>query len=791
MNFAKLLILIISLNVLSSAQQRVITGRVLDENSKPIVSATVELQNLKDSTTLVGAYSDENGKFELSIVQGKYLLKFSYLTAKNKYIKLDLSENLSLKDIILENNDLITEEVVVEAEKRLIELKLDKRVVNVGADKTNIGRDASEILDNIPSVQVDVDGNVSLRGSSNVQIMIDGKQSGSIARDPESLRLMQGDLIDKVEIITNPNARYDAEGESGIINIVLKKERQKGFSSSINARSGNPDNHGISLTSNYRKSFYNLFGSVGLGYRRFPGFGKTNQSFTNANFIGSNFTDRNQRRGGLRSNIRLGSDFNFNENNILTTAFEYRFGDRANEAVIEYSDFLLDNSLYQTTTREDDEAEEKNDVSFDVNYKTTFSKPEHYLSIQTQFEQDKDLEESELSQINNRGFVDDITQRSSNLEFERNMLLQADFVYPFSENGKFEIGSKATQRKIDNDFKVDQLNDQNDWEVFNGLDYQFIYFENIYANYILIGEKFGEFSAQAGLRSEYSDIITEYENTDYKNPREYHDLFPSLNFGYQIADFSQLQLAYSRRINRPRFRSLMPFSSFSDPRNFRLGNPDLDPEYTNSYEANYLQDWNKASLLGGFYFRDSKNIIQRVTRLDSIGGADSAAYFSISPDNVGVRQSYGIELNFDSEIFSWMDLNVNLNMFRAITDGNASVENLDADTYSWNTRISNKIKAPYGVDIQFNFNYEAPQDIPQGRLKQVWYLDFSASRNIGDNATLTLSGRDVFSTRMRRMQMRDQTFVFDQDFQWRGGVITLNFNYRINREPEKISDGLD
>lgn len=762
-------LIIISSGFLISSE---ITGKVLGKNDEPIIAASVALKSTLDSSVVSGSLTDQNGKFIINAKNGDYYLKVTYVGMKTKYIdSISLNEDRDLGRIILETGSVTSKEVVVQARKHYMELELDKRIINVDADPTNRGRNASEILDNIPSVQVDVEGQVSLRGSQNVRILVDGKPSGLVGRDPEQLRQLNGDMIEKVEVITSPNARYDAQGEAGIINLVLKKEEERGFRSNIDTRIGNPNNHGISLNSNYREGFYNLFSSVGVTYRRLPGFGRVEQNFYNSDLITYSESDRDQLRGGIGANFRIGSDFYLNEDNVLTTAFLYQFGDRNNEAEITYNDYLADNSLYQRTVRTDNEAEEKNDVEFELDYESKFDGKDHKLSFASKFVQDKDVEISDLTQRNLSGFEDDILQKSYNLEFERNILLQLDYVLPFSQKGKFETGAKSTMRKIDNDFKVEELQNR-EWVTSNFND-NFIYLENIYAAYMIVGEKFGNFSAQSGLRAEYSDIGTELTKSNYMNPREYLDFFPSLNFGYEFNEFNSFQLAYSRRIERPRFRFLMPFSNFTDPRNFWQGNPDLDPEYTHSYEATYLYEFALGSFLSSIYARNSTNIIQRVTRLDSAG------FSTISPDNIGIRNSYGLEINWDRQLTDWFEFNANANFFRAITDGNESVNNLDADTYTWTGRITTKFKNIFGIDFQLNFNYKAPQEIPQGRMKQIWYLDLAANYDLSENASLTLSGRDVFSTRMRRMVQQDETFYFDQDFQWRGGVITLNFNYKI------------
>lgn len=754
-----------------------ISGNLYDKSGEPLRFANVVLHSQRDSSVITGSTSDKDGRFVLYAPNGSYYLKISYLSMKTKFIDVLMERGgVDLGDIYLEPSSINAKEVIVEADKAYLEMQLDKRVVNVSTDPNNQGRNASDILDNIPSVQVDVEGQVSLRGSQNVTILIDGKPSGLIGRDPEQLRQLQGDIIEKVEVITNPSARYDAEGEVGIINIVLKKEKREGYSASFDLKGGAPDNHGISLNSNYRYSFYNLFSSVGVSWRRMPGFGDVDQRFFNSDLITYSHTDRQQERGGLGANFRVGSDFYINPKNVITTSMVYQYGDRLNQSRLTYSDYLVDNSLYQTTTRTDDEREEKNDIEFELDYESQFDSKDHKLSFISKFIQDRDLELSDLSQINQQGFVEDLTQRSSNLEFERNILIQLDYVNPFSEYGKFESGFKATLRKIDNDFTVEQLQN-NQWESISRFDDNFIYYENIYAAYIMAGEKFGKFSFQGGLRTEYSDIETLLLISEYDNPRDYMNLFPSFHSSYQIADMTDIQISYARRIQRPRFRHLMPFSSYTDPRNFYNGNPDLDPEFTDSFEAGFLTDWSNGSFLSSAYYRASTNIIQRVTTLDSAG------FTSIRPENIGTRDSYGIEFNLSYEPIKKLTFTANANFFRAITNGNESVNNLDADTYTWTGQFSAKTNTFYDIDFQFNLNYNAPQDIPQGRIKQIWWLDFAASKDIlNDQATLTFSGRDVFSTRMRRMIMQDVTFYFDQDFQWRAGAVTLTFNYRLNSE---------
>lgn len=786
--YYKIILLLFSFSFLTlSAQQFKIEGTVEDDSGNAVIGATAALKNPSDSSTVTGAISKVNGKFIINASQGNYYLKISSVGLESKFIdNINLNEDKNLGKITLAQSSVLTDEIVVSAEKEVMELKLDKRVYNVDKDASNRGRNASEMLDNIPSVNVDPEGNVSLRGSGNVRILINGKQSGLVGSDPEALRQLMGNMVEKIEIITNPSARYDAQGEVGIINIVLKKDQEAGYNGSFETRTGFPDNHALSVNSNYRSESTNLFASIGTRWRRAPGFGNATQTFFEYDTFSKTTTNRDQLRGGLSANIRLGSDFYLPNNNMITFSGQYRFGDRDNVADITYTDYLPDGDVYRVVTREDNEAEEKNDIEFNLTYEKQFNDNEdHKLMFDSRFEQDKDLEESNITQTNTLE-SDNLLQRSSNLEFERNQLYQLDYIYPFSEDGKFEAGAKATLRKIDNDFWVKEQID-GEFQFLDGFNNNFLYYENIYAAYVMAGNQYDVFGWQLGLRSEYSDITTELVRTDYLNQRDYLNFFPTAHFNFKIDQQNSLQASYSARIQRPYFRRLMPFSSFTDPRNFYGGNPDLNPEYTDSFEAGYLYNWEGGSILSNVYYRYSTGLIQTVTF------ATDSNTTILRPANIGTQNAYGLEFNLNNDITDWWEASANFNLFRATIDGAGEVEGLNSDFLSWNTRLTSNMDV-LGADFQLNFNYRAPQDTPQGRRLAIWWVDFGISKDILDNnATITLSGQDIFSTRMRRLEVNGETFYFNQDFQWRSGQVTLTFSYRINQQKQRggPSAGMD
>lgn len=775
--FKYILLIILSFGIIKANNTISINGFVFTEDNNPAVAATVKLYSLPDSILVKGMITNNNGEFNIETDKGDYFLHFSFISYKTyKSDLINADKDINYGKVILEEDAVITDEVIVEAEKQYMQFDLDKRVVNIDKDPRNKGKNASEILDNIPSVTVDVEGNVSLRGSEDVRILVDGKQSSLVGRDPEALRQLMGDMIEKIEVITNPSAKQDAQGEVGIINIVLKKNKKEGVHAGLEMNTGMPDNHGLSANANYRYDFINVFGSLGISWRRNPGEIDSYQSYTDNGNIAYTETDRNQERGGFGTHIRLGTDLYLNDNNIITFASMYRFGDRLNNTDILYNDYNINNEKIYAQKRFDDEAEEKNDIEFEVAYKLLFDKKDHELIFDSKFIQDKDLEESDIRQFALDNIDNQINQMASNLEFERNQLYQLDYTYPFGKDGKLEAGAKASLRKIDNDYWVKELFD-NQWEFLPDYNNNFLYYENIYAAYLMAGNKISNFGWQLGLRSEYSDITTELIKTDYFNQRDYIDLFPTVHLTYKLTDGHSIQSSYSRRINRPYFRHLMPFSNFADSRNIWGGNPDLEPEYTDSYETGYILNWTKGSLLTSGYYRFTTDVIQRVTYVDEEG------ITRISPNNVGTEQAFGGEFNLSYDPFEWIQISNNLNIYRSVIDGNTNVQELNSDTWTWRNRFSSKLNIFYDIQFQVNFDYRAPREIPQGEIKEMWYIDFGITRDFLDNQmTVTLSGNDIFNTRKRRMITRGEDFYFNQDFNWHSGYFTLTFSYRFNQE---------
>lgn len=462
----------------------------------------------------------------------------------------------------------------------------------------------------------------------------------------------------------------------------------------------------------------------------------------------------------------------------MTLSGLYSYGVRDNFAQLNYVDYNEFDNMIANSTRIDNEGEDSETIEFALNYVLKFEEEGHELTFNTNFIQDEDLEQSDIIQSFSN-ISNNIDQISSNLEFERNQLYQFDYIYPFNKDGKVESGLKTTIREINNEFWFKELNENNEYEFVDEINNNFVFNENIYAAYIMASNKINNFAWQLGLRSEYADIKTRLKLSDYSNPRIYFNFFPSVHFSYKFSQLSSIQTSYSRRIQRPRFRFLMPISSFSDNRNFWIGNPDLDPEFSDSYDLGYLLNWENGSILTNVFYRYSTDIIQRITFID-----DEGTTF-ITPENIGKQNDFGTEININYEPFDWWDLSFNVNSFYVEIFGNSSVGDLDANSWVTNFKFNTKFKLFWGINLSMNYNYRGPMELPQGRLNDIWFIDFAMSKDITENLTLTLNGSDIFSTRMRRMITRDVDYYFNQDFQWRGGIFTFNITYRLNQEKDK------
>lgn len=782
MKRAGIFILFYLIIFLVNAQDKVqISGTVIDqETNDPLEFASVSLLNPGDSSLVTGNVTGPGGNFSITVAPGNYILKAQFVSYSTKFKRVNIQDATNVGTVSLSQDVETLGEVVVTGQKDQMQLELDKRVFNVAENLTNIGASAAQILDNLPSISIDVDGNVALRGSQNVRILINGRPSGLVGlSNTDALRQLQGNLIERIEVVTNPSARYDAEGSAGIINIILKKKREEGFNGSFTVNTGWPHDHGLSANVNYRRDWFNTFLNYGISYDENPGGGFSRQEFFFPDTTYTTFVDRDRIRGGLSNTLRFGSEFFINPNNTLTASFMMRVSDEENKSEITYRDISQAGNIVNLSQRQDTETEDDGNYEYQLSYLRNFKGENHQLTADFQYQIDNETEASDIFERDLLGNNEIINrQRSLNNEENTDIRLQADYVNPFRDGMKFEAGYRGSIEEIHSNYLVEELED-GIWINLENFTNEFLYEENVHAAYAIYENKMEKWGYQIGLRAEQSDIETYQRETNERNKKSYLNLFPSAFVSYKLSESNSFQASYSRRISRPRFWYLNPFFSFSDPRNIRTGNVDLDPEYTDSYEAGYLNNQEKYSFYFGGYYRHTTGIIERINFVNEEG----ITFFI--PQNLSVENAYGLEMNFSYDPSRWLNINGNANFYRAMTEGTYEDLVLNRDTYTANFRMNARMSLGK-YNMQLSGRYEAPEEDTQGTRKAQYTMDIGANRDVFDNkGTLTLSIRDVFNSRRYRGTSEGEYFFQESEFQWRSRQVNLSFTYRINQKKER------
>lgn len=762
-------------------------GKVLDSlSSSPLSFATIRVFNANDKSLVNGTITNETGSFSVDLPYGKYYAEVDFM-GYDSYKSLPFTLNKDhaehdLKEILLNAATKTLDEVIIQAEKSSMELSLDKKVFNVGQDLANAGGNANDILMNIPSVSVDPEGTVKLRGSDNVRILIDGKPSGLVSfKGGSGLQQLQASMIERVEVVTNPSARYEAEGMAGIINIVLKKERNQGFNGSFELITGHPVNYGGAANLNYRHKKINFFINYGIAYREQPGVGSQYQEVYDN---GTTRVSRQNNKGyimGFNNNIRGGLDYFFNEKSILTASYLFRRSDASRITNILYEDFPSPSAeLSSYTMRRQDEDEVEPNSEYSLIYKRSFAEKGHEFTGEVKY---LDNWESSTQLFTQSSFQPDGSLDSSrvenslNDESEKQFLVQLDYVKPIGKEGKFEAGVRTSFRDMINDYVVSRQNEQGEFLPLPGLDNVFVYNENIHAAYGILGNKTKKFSYQAGLRAEWTDVKTTLKETNEVNPRKYTNLFPSAHVTYSLSKDNAIQVSYSRRVRRPFYNDLSPFMTFADSRNYFSGNPDLNPEFSNVYEIGHIRYFEQGSITSSVYYRDTDGKIQSIRSVDP-----STGYATTLPQNLKGEKAYGIEFTSGYALYKWWKMDFNFNFFHSDIDGSNIDELYTATTYSWFTRLTSRFTLPKSLDAQFRGNYEAPQKTAQGQRKALYYIDLSLSKDIlNGRGTLNFNVLDVFNTRKMRTVTEGETFYNQGTSQFRRRQINLTFSYRIRQ----------
>jgi len=782
-----------------------VKGHVYDSSTgHPMEYATVRASALPDSTFVGGCITEPNGAFILQLEKGRYVLEVQYMGYLKSFKNVTLDGSKSVVDvgrISLAPDQRVLNEVEVVAEVSTYEMTLDKRVFNVGKDVSNTAGNAIEVLENIPAVSVDVEGNVSLRGDDGVRILIDGKESGlSGMSTQDALRTLQGDMIERVEVITNPSVRYDAEGSAGIINIILKKDKRQGFNGAVNVRTGYPWMYGASLSGNYRLKRWNLFASYGFNNRSNIGGGvnQTKRYYLDTIGVGPDMTfdtiftqltdqttERRMKRMG--HNVRVGADYYVTDRDIVSAAFVYRYGRLETHPVVKYFDEypLLDNSSYDERAEDYAEYEPMYEVTLD--YDKTFEREGRSLKANVRYftnaeNSSSDITETMYPDKNMEETLWTLYQKTSNDEHMRNLQASIDYVHPFLTKAQWEIGGKYTNRNITSFSTVTEKDSLGVYHPLEDYCYDYVYREQVGALYTSLGNDWGRWSGQIGVRAEIANVYTNlkgyaHDGADSINGgKPYIDFFPSAHLNYSVNENNQFQVSYTRRIRRPGFWQMSPFRSYNDNRNIRMGNPSLTPTYMDSYELGYIHFWDKASFNFTTYYRHGTNMIRNYTY-------EQDGVFYSMPINFGKADDFGVEMVAQGQMTKWWNLNGNVNFFRSHFDGKINDKVYDDATWMLFGRAVSKFKVSNWFDLQLTAHVMGPHKEPLGMHKGNWWIDLAVSKEIlHGNGTVTFNVRDLFNSRSWGGESWGDGFWQYSTSTWNRRSFSLNFNYRINQQ---------
>lgn len=776
-----------------------LNGRLLapgpEGRNKPVEFASVGVFRASDSSSVTGGLTDEKGFFSIAKLAPDtyYILIQSLGYAPKRIPKLTITASnatVNLGNIVITEATRQLEEVVVQGQRQAYEYSLDRKIVNVDQLPIAQGGSAIDILQNVPSVTLDVDGALSLRGSGSVIVLVDGKPSGLTGLDRQAvLEQIPASNIERVEIITNPSSRFDADGAAGIINIVLKKERAAGFNGTVQLNVGTRDKYNASINLNARFKKLNLFGSYNFRDDRRFQYRTSDRQNRFADSV-SYLTQRNDAiRRGVNNNLRLGFDYALSPRNNVTLSVLYRPEYSYDSELETFNTQDASRSSLGRTLRLTEEREPERGLDYTFGYQKTFAKKGRKLSADATLSTNQGTEVQNFS--NSTTLPDALLtpnfligeQRASNRGDNRVGVLQVDFVEPLKAKQRLEAGLKYTSRRLGADYVFEnRLNES--WVLNPNISNNFIYDERTSAAYVNFGDDRKKFSYQLGVRTEYTAINTDQRTTNQQNKRDYIYLFPSAFVNYNLSQAQKIQLNYTRRIDRPSVRSLNPFIDLSDPLNIRFGNPLLNPELINSFELSHLWTGKTTSLTSSLFFRQTNNEITNYRTLRDDGITEQTSL------NLNRSQNYGLEVVLSQDIAQWWKVNGNFTFFQRSIQASADIPGILTRTNrSWTGRLTSDFRPTRGTAIQLAVNYRSPFLIAQGTINQFFNVDIGIKQDIlNGRGTLNLRVSDLFNTLQFQSDSFGPNFLATSLGKRESRIGFIGFSYRLSRQRAKESD---
>lgn len=756
-----------------------IKGKIVDiTTKKPLEYATIKLLSTKDSSMITGTISDINGNFTLKHNQaGNYLLSVNFMGYKTGYKSISLQSgqsNVDIEQIEIEPSSKQLAEVVVQANEYAVDYHIDKKVLHVSSQLTSSSGSAVDVLQNTPSVKVDVEGNVALRGNSNFTVLIDGRPT--VLDSNEALQQIPASSIQDIEIITNPSAKFDPEGTAGIINIVTKKRSLEGVTGLVNANIGLDNKYGGDFLLNYRTEYFNYF--IGLDYtsHTYPGTMESERRYygTDTAFILSS-GDRERQRENYSG--RAGIEWFPTDKTVLSIST--RVGGRGfnSKSNTDYTEWNSSENIVNNYKSIEDGGRSGNFYGIRTNFTQQFSTVDHKLDAQLLIF-NRQGDEENVNTLTNPNGTKQSGQKSIESGPRKGARYRLDYAQPINEYLSYEGGFQGRY------VLSSEVNEIYNYDV-NTFEYNLLpllsndvkYLQNIHAIYSLGKGEFRGFGYQAGLRAEYTHREIELTETGTSYDIDRWDFFPTLHTSFKLSDEHQVIASYSRRINRPRGWYLEPFITWVDAYNVRQGNPGLKPEYINAYELGYQYSFGKNVLTGELYHRTTLNNIESIRRQYTEQDGVMIRTF----ENMGSDYSTGLELSLNTKPIKWWNIDITGDFYNYRVKGTLDNEVFDKNSFTYNVRLNNTFNIKDNTSIQLNPAYSSAEIEPQEREEGYFRID-GAIRQSFFNKSLqaTLQMRNILGTARHESTTTASDLYYYRQHKYKSPIIMLNITWRIN-----------
>lgn len=762
-----------------------LSGTLVDNTTgEGIEFASVALYRHRDSSLVTGTISRSQGLFELSdLPMGYYYMEVRFVGYRNfRMTRIGISPQkkaIELGPIKLERSLTEIGEVEVVGEKRHMVYQIDRKVVNVSSDLTAAGGTVVDVLENTPSIQTDIDGNVTLRGSSNFTVLVDGKPS--VFNGSDALQTISASTVEKIEIITNPSAKFDPDGTAGIINVIMKKQKRRGMNGIVNASAGSFGQYSADALFNFQLEKFNVFTGFDLRDMNIPGYGvSSRQTFLTdtTNFLGA---ESHEKMGRRSWEFKIGSDYFLNDKNTLTLQADIGSRGFGRSSVSRYHSFTMPSGEERYYIQDNVFDVDHDYYALSFNYDHDFDKQGHELLANAFYARNggADREELKLTDVDGDWYPVDVLpdlQRSFEHDIRDQFRLKLDYTKPVGEEGRLEAGYQFRYDRGDGDYMYDEYDPvSGEWINVPGRNNDLLFSRNIQGAYVIFGHMLSLFDYQVGLRTEYTNRLLDQIALGEQYRVRRFDLFPSAHILREMKNEQQVQLSYGRRINRPREFDLDPFPHYIDPVTIRIGNPSVEPEFVNSYELNYQKRFRKISLTAELYYRQTSNMISRTQHVND----ENMLIYSV--DNIGKDYAAGTELMANLDLFKWWKLSGSGTLFRYGIDGEVEGENVDQVTNTWNARLNHFITLPWGTRVQLMGFYSAPSIMAQGDRSDFFMVNAGIRQDLlKRKLTLNFQVRDIFRTMKFASTSTGSNFINYMERSRQSPSFALSLSFKIN-----------